>query len=120
VAKKLKQLHLSNNSNTLHKRQLHIQKQINLKITDGNTMIAKADKGKTTVIIYTQDYKDKVRSFLAENNFQPITTNPTTKDHKAIQKALEHYDSIIEKKTIKYLTQKCPTHPTLNALLTQT
>jgi hypothetical protein len=79
AANKLKQLHLSNNNNTLHKRQLHILKQINLKITEGNAMIAKADKSKTTVIIYTRDYIDQVHSFLTENKFQPIPTNPTAK-----------------------------------------
>jgi hypothetical protein len=60
-------------------------------------MIAKADKSKTTVIIYTQDYMDEVHSFLAENNFQPIPTNPTAKDHKVIHKALQHCDRIIDK-----------------------
>jgi predicted ABC-type transport system involved in lysophospholipase L1 biosynthesis ATPase subunit len=117
VAKKLKQLHLSNNNSTLHKRQMHILKQINLKIREGNALITKANKGKTTVIIYTQDYRDKVHSFLTENNFQCVTTNPITKDHKAIQKTLQRCDSIIEKKTIKYLVQKFPSPPTLNALL---
>jgi hypothetical protein len=80
-------------------------------------MIAKADKSKTTIIIYTPDYMDKVHSFLAENIFQPIPTNPTTKDHKAIHKALQHCDRIIGKKHAKYLTQKHPTPPTLNAVL---
>jgi hypothetical protein len=99
------------------KRQLHIVKQINQKITKGNAMVTKADKGKSTVIIYTQDYKDKVHTFLAENNFHPFPIDPTTKDHKAIQKALQCCDSIIDKKHIKYLTQKSPTPLTLNALL---
>jgi hypothetical protein len=56
-------------------------------------MIAKADKSKATVIIYTRDYMDKVHSFLAENKFQPIPTNPTAKDHKAIHKAVQHCDN---------------------------
>jgi len=70
TAKKLKQLHNTKNQNTTHKRQLHVLKQINQKITN-NAMIAKADKGKTTVIIYTQDY-DKVHPFLSDNNFCTI------------------------------------------------
>jgi predicted CoA-binding protein len=80
-------------------------------------MIAKAGKGKTTVIIYTQDFRDKVHTFLTDNNFHPIPIDPTPKDQKAIQKTLQCCDSIIDIKHIKYLTQKSPTPPTLKALL---
>ena len=55
VAKKLKQLHNTKQQNATHKRQWHVLKQINLKLTNNSAMIAKADKGKTVVIIYTQD-----------------------------------------------------------------
>ena len=69
VANKLKQFHTTNHNNTIHKRQLYVLKQIRQKITQENAMIAQADKGKTTVIMYTQDYTDKVHAFLSENNF---------------------------------------------------
>jgi hypothetical protein len=80
-------------------------------------MIAKDDKSNTTVIIYTQAYMEKLHSFLAENNFQPIPTNPTAKDHKTIHKTLQRCDRIIDKKHANYLTQKHPTTPTLIVLL---
>ena len=90
-------------------------KQINHKIANNKAMIAKADKGKTTVIIYTQDYK--VHTFLSDNNFHTIPKDPTNHDHRTIQKTLQHCDKIIDKKQIKFLTQKNPTPPTLNTLL---
>jgi hypothetical protein len=80
-------------------------------------MIARADKGKTTVIMYTQDYTEKVHTFLSENNFRSLTNNPTNKDHKTKHKTLLKCDKIIDKKLTKYLTQKNPSPPTLNALL---
>jgi hypothetical protein len=80
-------------------------------------MIARADKGKTTVIMYTQDYTNKVHTFLSENNFRMLPNNPTHKDHKAIYKILRKCDKIVDKKHIKYLTQKNPSPPTLSALL---
>jgi hypothetical protein len=80
-------------------------------------MIAHADKGKTTVIAYTQDYTDKVHAFLLENNFCTLTNNPTHKDHKTIHKTLLKCNKITDKKLIKYLTQRKPSPPTLNALL---
>jgi hypothetical protein len=54
-----------------------------------NAMIAQVDKGKSTVIMYTQDYTDKVHAFLSENNFHTFPNNPTHKDHKAIHNALQ-------------------------------
>jgi hypothetical protein len=71
-------------------------------------MIARADKGKTTVIMYTQDYTNKVHTFLSENNFHILPNNPTDKDQKAIHKTLQKCDKIVDKKHIKYLTQKKP------------
>jgi hypothetical protein len=69
-------------------------------------MIARADKGKTTVIMYTQDYTKKVHNFLSENNFHALPNNPTHKDNKSIHKALQKCEKIIDKKHIKYPTQK--------------
>ena len=60
ATKQLRKLHNTNQDNATHKRQLYVLKQIRQKITQGNTMIARADKGKTIVIIHTQDYTDKV------------------------------------------------------------
>ena len=115
--KKLKQLHKTKYQNAKHKRQWHITKQINHKIANNKAMIAKADKGKTTVIIYTQDYNDKVHTFLSDNNFCTVHKDPTNHKHRTIQKTLQHCDKIIDKKQIKFLTQKNPTPPTPNALL---
>jgi hypothetical protein len=76
AAKKLRQISNTNTSNLLHKRQTHTLRSIKQKIHN-NAMITRADKGKTTVIIHTQDYNDKVYAFLTENNFQPLPQNPT-------------------------------------------
>jgi hypothetical protein len=47
-------------------------------------MITQTDKGETTVIIYKQDYHNKVHTFLAENIFHPIPNNRTNKYQKQI------------------------------------
>jgi hypothetical protein len=84
-----KQLHNTNHNNTIHKRQLYVLKQIRQKITQENATIAQVDIGKSTVIMYTQDYTDKVHALLSENNFHALPNNPTHKDLKAIHKALQ-------------------------------
>jgi hypothetical protein len=64
AAKQLKELYNANLNTTTHKTQLYVLKQIRQKITQGNSMIDRANKGKTTVIIYTKDYTDKVHTFV--------------------------------------------------------
>jgi len=80
-------------------------------------MIAKADKGKTTIIIFSQDYNNKVYKFLSSNNFHTIPKDPTNHEHRTILKTLQQCNSIIDGKQIKFLTQKKPSPPTFNALL---
>ena len=83
-------------------------------------MITKADKGKTVVIIYTQDYNDKVQTFLSENNFCTIPKDHTNHDCRTIQKTLQQCEGIIYKKQIKFLIQKNPTHTQRPVKTTQT
>jgi hypothetical protein len=82
-----------------------------------NAMITQADKRKTTIIIYKQDYRNKVHTFLLENNFQPLPNNPTKKDQTRITKTLQECNLIVHKKQIKHLIQKNPSPPTLKAQL---
>ena len=110
AAKKLKQISNINSNNFLHKRQTHTLKSIQQKIYKNNAMITRADKGKTTVIIHTQDYNNKVYTFLTENNFQPLPQDPTSKDQTLIHKTLQQCNQIINKKQIKHLIQKNPPH----------
>jgi len=108
AAKKLKQLHNTNHHNATHKRQVHILKQIDQKITNSNAMITRADKGKTTVIVYTHDYNEKVHTLLSDNNFRTIPKDPTSHGHRTIQKTLQQCDRITDRKQIKFLTPKKP------------
>jgi len=71
ATKKLKQMSASDNHyNETAKRKIYILKNINSKVVKENAMVVKADKGKTCVIIYTDEYNKKVHNFLTENNFQ--------------------------------------------------
>jgi hypothetical protein len=79
-------------------------------------MIAWVDKGKTTIIIYTQDYTNEVDTFLSENNFHLLPNSPTHKDHKTIYKTQQKCDKITDKSTSNTWLKKpipaytwCPT-----------
>jgi dihydroneopterin aldolase len=80
-----------------------------------NAIIVKADKGKTGVILFSDDYTAKVHTFLNDNNFQTIQTNPTDIFQKLLTKTLQQCNLIINKNQIKYLLQKKPQAPTLKA-----
>jgi hypothetical protein len=116
TTKKLKQM-LANDRhrNTMQKRQTYTIKTINEKLVKGNAILVKADKGKTSVILYSDDYTEKILSFLTDNNFQTLHNNPTDKFQRQLSKTLQQCDRIIPKKQIKYLIQKKPQPPTLNA-----
>jgi hypothetical protein len=113
ATKKLKQILNSNTQcNATQKRQAYIIKGINQKLVRENAMIVRADKGKTMVIINSDEYSKKVHTFLTENNFHTLQENPT-KDHKQLLKTLQQCNLSIDKKQMKYLTQKEPQLPTL-------
>jgi len=116
ATKKLKQISVSDSlHNVMAKRQTYILKNINSKLEKENAMVAKADKGKMCVIMYTDEYNKKVHNFLNENNFQKPQKDPMDKHQKLITKTLQHSDLIINKKQKKYFTQKKPQPPDLRA-----
>jgi len=80
-------------------------------------MLAQADKSRATVIIYKDDYTEKIHTFLTDNDIHPFPRNPIKKDCKLIQETLQQNNLIFNKNQIKYLHQKNPAPPTLNAQL---
>jgi len=114
ATKKLKQISASDNHhNETAKRQTYIRKHIISKLVKGNATVVKTDKGKTCIIIYTDEYNKIVHNFLTENNFQKLQKDPTDKYQKLITKTLQHSNLIVNKIQMKYLTQKKPQPPNL-------
>jgi len=67
---KLKQIiNAKGQNNVLQKRQLHVMKELSKKLTTKNAIITQVDKGKIIVIINSNEYSEKVLSFLTANNF---------------------------------------------------
>ena len=116
AAKKLKQLqHSLNNDNTTHKRHIYLTKNIQHKIEVNNGMITQADKRRTLVVIYREDYHNNVHTFLTNNNFQTIPKNPTNIYHKQITQTIKQCNLVFHKEQYKYLTVRNPNPPTLKA-----
>jgi len=77
AAKKLKQIFTSDSHhNTTQKQLAHILKNINHRLLMENAIIIKTDKGKTSVIIYSDDYAKKIYTFLSDNKFRMFKKIP--------------------------------------------
>jgi hypothetical protein len=114
--KKIKQIQDDNTTNTLHKRQNYILRQIRTKLKQNNLTITKADKGKTIVIINKDIYMyKKSNSFYqttASNSYKMI---PRKKYQKQVQQTIQKCNMLINKQNKKCLMQIKPQPPTLNA-----
>ena len=95
----------------------YVLKELNKKLTTENAIVTQADKGKTIVIINSNEYSEKVNSFLLANNFNMLTKDPTDKFQKSIHKAMQDCNLIIDKHRVKYLLQRKPAPPNLKAQL---
>ena len=107
----------TNQENGTQKRQLRVIKKLNQKLATQNAIITKADKGKTIVIINSEEYAEKIHTFLTTNNCRTLTRDPTDKCQKHILKTMQECNLIIDKRQIKHLTQKKPSPPTHKAQL---
>jgi len=113
ASRKLKQIYNSkSNINATQKRQLYsyIVNKLKKKLLTGNAMLVQADKCRTTVIMYKEQYTNKIHNFLTENNIQPLHKNPINKDCKHIQEILQQNNLIFNKRQVKYLLQKTQPH----------
>ena len=115
ATKKLKQMKNYDNQKNIHaKCRTHTMKNIKEKLKMGNAMITRADKGKTIVIIDTDEYNKKTLDFI-NNNFKNLNNNPTDNFQKSIKENLKQRNMLINKRQIKYLTQYKPQAPRLKA-----
>jgi len=79
--------------------------------------MAKANKGKTVVIIDKNTLKEKIDTFIQGNHIAHLNKEPTDFYQKQIQLAIKKCDILIDKCINKYLINIKPTASKLNALI---
>jgi len=84
----LKLINSSNSHNNLQEEQLYIVEQIERKLVTENAILVHADNGKTVVIINSDEYSEKVETFLAAKKFSILDRDPTGKYQKHIRKTM--------------------------------
>jgi hypothetical protein len=80
--------------------EIRIIKFIKEKLTENNAMVAQADKGKSIVILPSQQYTNKVQNFITNNQFQVSKKDPTNTFQKQVKKTINQSKALIP-----------PTHP---------
>jgi hypothetical protein len=118
ACKKLRQIYNSNrNTNRTQKRQTYTVNKLKQKLSENNAMLAKANKGKTTIIIYIDDYTKNVQEFLTRKSY---TTNEKQPHPKRLQTVTNYSTTKLphfRQKTEQVFNTKNPTPPKLNAKL---
>ena len=117
ASRKIKQIAETSTRRALHKRRQYNLKQIKTTLEQNNLKIAKADKGRTVVIIHKDILKQKVETFIHDNHITQLQKDPTELFQKQIQQTLQICNTIIDKNQHKYLLQIKPTVPALKALI---
>ena len=108
ATKKVKQI-LTNSHNTLHKIHQHNLNQIKNILQRNNLTIAKADKGKTMVIIDKNTVKQKIDTFIHEKRITRLNSDLTYFYQKETQQATQKCDILVDKRMNKHLINIKPT-----------
>jgi hypothetical protein len=56
-------------------REKRIINKIRQKLITSNAIVTKADKGNSVVIIYQEDYHDKIQKFINDHNFATVNNS---------------------------------------------
>jgi hypothetical protein len=88
------------NSHSIQKRHLYVLKHLNQKLATENPISSQADKGKTTVIINSEEYSNKIHTFLTTNNFRTLPRDPTDRYQKLVHKTMQECNLITDERQI--------------------
>jgi hypothetical protein len=97
--------------------EIHMIRSIKEKLNENNAIIAQADKGKSIVILPSEQYTEKVQSFISCNQFQVSKKDPTNTFQEQVKKTINQSKTLIPPDTRwKYINMK-PSAPTFNGLI---
>jgi len=103
--------------NTKEKREDKTAKLIKDKLRKNKAIVAKADKGNSTVILYSDDYTQKVNDFISCDNFTTANACITKNLQIQLRDTINECKSIIQKYDKWKLMNINPTAPTMRGLI---
>jgi len=122
VAKNITRLHQQQGQqttyrNTKEKREDKTAKLIKDKLRKNKAIVAKADKGNSTVILYSDDYTQKVNDFISCGNFTTVNADITKTLQTELRDTINECRSVIQKGDKWKLMNISPTAPTMRGLI---
>jgi hypothetical protein len=98
-------------------KERHIIHTIKNKLQSNKALITKADKGNTIVITYQQDYHNKIKDLIENNNLITVNSDPTKTFQKKIRNTDNESQIVIHKdERWKYFNMN-PAAPTIRGML---
>ena len=104
------------NIKTSYNKETKTFNGIKKKLIDNNSIVTKADKGQTLVILTNEDYKRKINEFFINNNIVEIKSDPTDRFNSNMKSVLNKTKYIITNDEKKYLKMIDPKAPRLRGL----
>jgi hypothetical protein len=71
--------------------------QIKEKLNKNKAMISKTDKGNSIIVLYQEEYKDKISKFTASNNFTTANSDVTKRMKRDVGNTVNKCQKIIHK-----------------------
>jgi hypothetical protein len=98
-------------------KERHIIHTIKNKLQSNKALITKADKGNTVVITYQQDYHNKIKDLIENNNLITVNSDPTKTFQKKIRNTVNECQIVKHKdERWKYFNMN-PAAPTIRSML---
>lgn len=99
-----------------NKNEIRLLNNIKHKLNAHKSLITKADKGQSIVIMEINNYVDKVNSFLKDNNINILNKDPTAQFNTQLKSALNKTKHLFTSNEIRQLKMIDPKAPTLRGL----
>jgi len=80
-------------------------------------MISKTDKGNSIIVLYQEEYKDKINKFVTSSNFTIAIMDFTKKLQRDVRNTVNECQQIIHKSDRWKYVNLNPTAPTIRGLL---
>jgi len=81
-------------------------------LTKNEAMISKTDRGKSIIVLYQEEYKDKISKFIASNNFTIANRDVTKQPRRDVGNTVNECQQIIHKSDRWKYVNLNPTAPT--------
>ena len=122
MAKQLKKLQTgqtpqSRYSERKQYEEVKVMNSIKDKLHENKALIKKADKGSSLIIVYQNDYKQKVLDFIANSGAEIVKSNIPTKFQKDLRSTINSCKSLIDIDNKGRLINLNPETPPLRGLI---